>query len=448
MSPAAGKRISSFVDDEKRRCCCKSTSFEMYAHVTAERTSKKSRSSHARASTSSIGPLEIPQRTPTTSTVMNVFRPARCLLSGSSIPRFRPRVRCRNFHISPNLYQRREPNFPGVKASEEDIDEDEDNGELADPNEPNFKPYTPEELEALEKRYTPGQLKAIEAGEEAIDIEDLEKRGVIRTDLGRLPYFDDLSKLRPVVDRPQEYEGPMDPKIRPMTPDELLEAYNNAYAEAKLEDPPLPPPTTAEEAEAQKRNKFSPLADMKAHDRMPIFMGTNGPIPRYQTPDLRAPGLPRSFLDDDKPKVPVKKTVAEEEADPRDPEGVYNRLIKQTGLTLDQIMDYKVKILVQHRVVNQTRLGKIASVYMLAVAGNGNGRLGIGEAKGQETEETSNNAKIAAIRAMQPIPRYEERTIFGEVEGKVSAAEVKLMCRPPGKSSSKSARYRTLTNIV
>ena len=138
-------------------------------------------------------------------------------------------------------------------------------------------------------------------------------------------------------------------------------------------------------------------------------------------------------MSDDKPKVPVKKAVHEEEADPRDPEGVYDRLIKQTGLTLDQIMDYKVKILVQHRVVNQTRLGKIASIYMLAVAGNGNGRLGIGEAKGQETEETSNNAKIAAIRAMQPIPRYEERTIFGEVEGKVSAAEVKLMCRPPGK---------------
>jgi small subunit ribosomal protein S5 len=58
--------------------------------------------------------------------------------------------------------------------------------------------------------------------------------------------------------------------------------------------------------------------------------------------------------------------------------------------------------------------------------------LGIGEAKGQEAEETQVNARIAAIRSMQPIPRYEERTIFGEVEGKVSAVEVKLMSRPPG----------------
>jgi small subunit ribosomal protein S5 len=99
-------------------------------------------------------------------------------------------------------------------------------------------------------------------------------------------------------------------------------------------------------------------------------------------------------------------------------------------------MDCKAKILVRHRVVNQTRLGKIASIYCLAVAGNENGRLGIGEAKGQEIEETSSNARIAAIRNMQPIPRYEERTIFGEVEGKVSAAEVKLMSRPPGKLES------------
>jgi len=363
---------------------------------------------------------------------MNVFRPARCLLSGSSISKFRPRVRCRNFHISPNFYERQgDPNFPVVKASEEGTAE---NGPDTDLESQNFKRYTPEELEALQKKYTPGQLRAIEAGEAAIDIEDLEKHGVIRTDLGRLSYFDDLSKLRPVVDRPQHYEGPHDPNWRVLTHEERTELWNKAYREAVLEDS-LPPPKTPEEAEAQEARKHGgdPIAEMKADARTPYYMGSNGPIPRDHSHDLRAPGLPRNFMSDDKPKVPVKKEVHEEEADPRDPEGVYDRLIKQTGLTLDQIMDYKVKILVQHRVVNQTRLGKIASIYMLAVAGNGNGRLGIGEAKGQETEETSNNAKIAAIRAMQPIPRYEERTIFGEVEGKVSAAEVKLMCRPPGK---------------
>jgi small subunit ribosomal protein S5 len=174
-------------------------------------------------------------------------------------------------------------------------------------------------------------------------------------------------------------------------------------------------------------------------DEYPLFMGTHGPIPRHQTPDYMAPGLPRNFDPDDTTRTAQKEKEKEkdpeEDVDPRDPDGIYNRLIKQTGLTLDQILDYKIKILVKHRVVNQTRLGKISSIYCLAVAGNRNGRLGIGEAKGQEIEETQTNARIAAVRSMQPIPRYEERTIFGEVDGKVSAVEVKLMARPPGKSS-------------
>jgi len=99
---------------------------------------------------------------------------------------------------------------------------------------------------------------------------------------------------------------------------------------------------------------------------------------------------------------------------------------------LDEIFAAQVKVLVRHRVVNQTRLGKIQSMYVLAVAGNGNGRLGIGEGKATEPDEAMDKARQAAIRNMQPIPRYEQRTIFGEVEGKVAASEVKLMARPPG----------------
>lgn len=302
----------------------------------------------------------------------------------------------------------------------------------------NFQDYSSEEMAALEKRYTPAQIKAIKAGEAAIDPEDLDTRGVIRTDIGSLPYLDDFSQLRPVLDRAPAYEGPIDPNARPMTGDELDQAWDRAYEQALGENPPLPLPASEDELHDLEYQKAasSRLAVMKADDRAEMFMGTNGPIPIEHTSNFLAPGLPRTFLEDEENKVQVKKEDTEEDADPRDPDGLYNRLIKQTGLTLDQIMDYKVKILVRHRVVNQTRLGKIASIYCLAVAGNGNGRLGIGEAKGQETEETSSNARIAAIRSMQPIPRYEERTIFGEVEGKVSAAEVKLMSRPPGKLES------------
>jgi len=377
---------------------------------------------------SDIGPLEAAQRTLTTSTVMSVSRPARCLFSGSSIPHMRVRIRCRNFHTSPNLFERRRPKFASVKAS--------DMG-LLTPQEKareNFQDYSSEEMAALQKKYTPAQIKAIKAGEAAIDPEDLDTRGVIRTDIGSLPYLDDFSQLRPVLDRAPVYEGPIDPNARLMTGRELEQAWERAYEQALKENPPLPLPASEDELYDLDYQKAanSRLAIMKADDRAEMFMGTNGPIPIEHTPNFLAPGLPRTFLEDEEDKVQVKK----EDADPRDPDGQYNRLIKQTGLTLDQIMDCKAKILVRHRVVNQTRLGKIASIYCLAVAGNENGRLGIGEAKGQEIEETSSNARIAAIRNMQPIPRYEERTIFGEVEGKVSAAEVKLMSRPPGKLES------------
>jgi Ribosomal protein S5, N-terminal domain len=73
---------------------------------------------------------------------------------------------------------------------------------------------------------------------------------------------------------------------------------------------------------------------------------------------------------------------------------------------------------------------------VLAVAGDGRGRLGIGEGKALEHDDATMKAYQAAIRNMRPIPRYEERTIYGEVEGKVGACEVQLKSKPPGTSIS------------
>jgi small subunit ribosomal protein S5 len=112
------------------------------------------------------------------------------------------------------------------------------------------------------------------------------------------------------------------------------------------------------------------------------------------------------------------------------------RLCQQTGLTTQDIRTIRVKNLVTHRVVNQTRMGKIDSLYFLTIAGNQNGMLGIGEGKAAEDEDGRRQAMMNAIRNMKPIPRYEERTIFGEVEAKVGASIVKLSARPPGMYAS------------
>lgn len=121
------------------------------------------------------------------------------------------------------------------------------------------------------------------------------------------------------------------------------------------------------------------------------------------------------------------KQDQEEEEDPR-----LLRLSQQTGLSKEAIRKIRVKNLVSHRVVNQTRMGKIQSLYFLTIAGNQDGMLGIGEGKAAEDEDGRRQAMMNAIRNMKPIPRYEERTIFGEVEGKVGASVVKLSSRPPG----------------
>ncbi|KAI7242053.1 hypothetical protein KC352_g14711, partial [Hortaea werneckii] len=116
-----------------------------------------------------------------------------------------------------------------------------------------------------------------------------------------------------------------------------------------------------------------------------------------------------------------------EEEDPH-----MTRLCQQTGMTRDQIRKIRIKNLVSHRVVNQTRMGKIQSLYFLTIAGNQDGMLGIGEGKAAEDEDGRRQAMMNAIRNMKPIPRYEDRTIYGDVEAKVGASIVQLSARPPG----------------
>jgi len=281
-----------------------------------------------------------------------------------------------------------------------------------------FKPYTAEEKAELAKKYTPEQLKAIELGEKAVDAEDLKTHGVIRTDIGRLDYLDDLSKTIPVID--QKIKAPQDNDPNwVFDEDKEMQPFLDYLDKVRAEHP-----EAADPEDPDFDNKVRP-------NRADFIRGLNAMSPLSKS--AFAPAIPHDVFKDKTPGgMKGKEKEDEEDVDPRDPEGIFNKLIKQTGYTLDEIFELKAKVLVRHQVVNQTRLGKISSIYCLAIAGNGNGRLGIGQAKGQETEDTMHNARVAAIRNMQPIPRYEERTIFGDVEGKVSAVEVKLMARPPG----------------
>jgi len=111
---------------------------------------------------------------------------------------------------------------------------------------------------------------------------------------------------------------------------------------------------------------------------------------------------------------------------------LFRKLSLATGMPLTELKNLRTRLMLTHSVTNQTRMGKIRKVYALAVAGNGNGLLGVGEGKAVESEDAVRQATYMAMRNMEPIPRYENRTIYGDVEVKQGAVEMKIFTRPPG----------------
>lgn len=272
----------------------------------------------------------------------------------------------------------------------------------------NIKPYTQEERDKLAKFYTPAQMAAIEAGESAVDPNDLYEQAALREDPFVLPYAsDDLSQILPVVDHPQVApESNIDPKIRLKTKDELA---------MDLADWLINVPEDSTQVELTKfmDNMRLTVGKEEAERNPPMFL---------------APDIPNN--------IPGLRAAMQNAGNKDDVPAHTKRLMRQTGLDLRTIRSLKVKKLVQHRVVNQTRMGKIQSQYNLYVAGNSRGLLGIGEGKSIEPEDSRRQAMFNAIRSMKPIPRYEERTIFGDMKIKMGAVELELMTRPPGSSKT------------
>lgn len=103
-----------------------------------------------------------------------------------------------------------------------------------------------------------------------------------------------------------------------------------------------------------------------------------------------------------------------------------------TSMSIQDIMSILTKMVVVRRVAQETRLGKIIRFHAMVLAGNGNGRLGIGEAKSTDLQIAKATASLLSLRNMRPIRRYENRTVYGDIESKVSGTVVQLSARPPG----------------
>jgi len=316
-----------------------------------------------------------------------------------------------------------------------------------------FKPYSPREKQLLALKYTPDQVRAIEAAEASINPRDVVTQAKFRTDPFSLNYLDDMSKIKPVIDKPvRAPDADIDPDIRTRSQDEIIDRFA-AWTEqmsSKQEDEEMKEQTQSEqEMEAELRQKSfeagiypgDNLSPDERRRRLAHFAAT------FEGPDAVAEwdrfigdannfffspkGTLNNQADSLAPKIP-KLNQPGIRFDDEDEDPHMLRLMQQTGMDREAVRRIRIKNLVCHRVVNQTRLGKIQSMYFLTIAGNEDGLLGVGEGKAVEEEDGRRQALYSAIRNMKPIPRYERRTIFGEVEAKVGASVVQLSSRPPG----------------
>ncbi|KAJ1916328.1 28S ribosomal protein S5, mitochondrial [Tieghemiomyces parasiticus] len=102
------------------------------------------------------------------------------------------------------------------------------------------------------------------------------------------------------------------------------------------------------------------------------------------------------------------------------------------GIDKQQFQQLQKRVLHVHRTVNMTRKGKQQSMYALVVVGTGEGVAGYGEAKGDEVADAVRKATARAIRSLRFIPRYDNRTVYHDLQHKFKATHISLFARPPG----------------
>jgi small subunit ribosomal protein S5 len=148
----------------------------------------------------------------------------------------------------------------------------------------------------------------------------------------------------------------------------------------------------------------------------------------YEEDDLL--GYDHDMIQDDtpsayRPRDEIEDTLQKEE---------HEALIAATGVSAEYIRALKHRPLIQKYVTSQSRNGKIANLFHLSVVGDGKGLLGMGVGIGPDetTDDAAREALQKAVRSMRPVERYENRTVYGDVEAKFAATKVILRSRPPG----------------
>lgn len=101
-------------------------------------------------------------------------------------------------------------------------------------------------------------------------------------------------------------------------------------------------------------------------------------------------------------------------------------------LSRSEMADLHYYPLFTRRITQQTGKGKIHRQYSLVVVGNGNGLVGYGEGKDEELPRATDKAYAEAVRNMDYVERFENRTVWTETQTKLGATRIILRPRPLG----------------
>lgn len=455
---------------------------------------------------------------------MSVARPARSLLGRclASSKTTSPALAAssRSLHTSA-ARSNRKPRFRNVKAEDLGLvkaDRTVQKDKMEQYQKDVFPEYSAEDKAKLRAKYTPEQLEALEAGERAVDTQDIILQGRFRDDAYAPDYIEDYSVLDPRYDLkpqvesiPQEVTWPdrsewldnygqkmgriMDKKtsdqltramvramrrVKESTGEDLIDLTHDELRDMEA-DPELARRYVLPEEGEEGKDKDVAEAEEGA-DLGPEFMTRSqalklddavnaewkkelDKLAEFSHQDEVAPsnlelmrdgpaGIDGAHMAEaaELGKVPGVAGMYKHAADPedqgQDDAGKFQEIKRLTGMSLKEIRSLLTKSLVTRWVSNQTRLGKVRSTSVVAIAGNGNGRLGIGMAKSTEPGVADETAQMLAIRNMRPIRRYENRTIFGNVSAKVSGTIVELKSRPPGESGIHTLPTKQHTDLT
>ena len=83
-------------------------------------------------------------------------------------------------------------------------------------------------------------------------------------------------------------------------------------------------------------------------------------------------------------------------------------------------------------ITHQTGKGKIKSTQVFTVVGNGDGVIGLGKANHDDVQNAFEKSYASAVRNMDFVDRYEDRTIWTPIDTKFGAAQVVMRPRPLG----------------